>query len=70
MKSTQPRNNILTLPMHVLIGKIKNKEQESLNEQFKRSGSIYDSQTSLNAMSAEIAVNDEIRKLLGIETFW
>ena len=43
--------------------KIKNKEQESLNEQFKRSGSIYDSQTSLNAMSAEVAVNDEIRKL-------
>ena len=37
--------------------KIKN------NAQFKRSGSIYDSQTSLNAMSAEVAVNDEIRKL-------
>ena len=42
---------------------IKNKEQASLDAQFKRSGSIYDSQTSLNAMSAEVAVNDEIRKL-------
>ena len=30
MKSTQPRNDILTLPMHVLIGKIKNKEISSL----------------------------------------
>ena len=43
--------------------KIKNQEQASLDAQFKRSGSIYDSQTSLNAMSAEVAVNDEIRKL-------
>ena len=30
MKSTQPRNDILTLPMHILIGKIKNKEISSL----------------------------------------
>jgi len=30
MKSIPPRNDILTLPMHVLIGKIKNKEISSL----------------------------------------
>ena len=42
---------------------IRDREQDSLDAQFRRSGSIYDSQTSLNAMSAEVAVNDEIRKL-------
>ena len=42
---------------------IKNQEQSSLDAQFERSGELYTAQTSLNAMSAEIAVNDEIRKL-------
>jgi len=42
---------------------IKNREQSSLDSQFERSNDLYTAQTSLNAMSAEIAVNDEIRKL-------
>ena len=50
MKTTQPRNDILTLPMHVLISKIKNKEissQELLELQFEH---IAEYNSSINAV--------------------
>ena len=42
---------------------IRNREQVSLNEQYRRSEQIYNSQIGLNALTAEAAVNDEYRSL-------
>lgn len=42
---------------------IRNREQESLNQQYLRSDDIYNKQVTLNTLSAEAARSDEIRKL-------
>ena len=56
MKTTQPRNDILTLPMHVLVNKIKNKEissQELLELQLEH---ISEYNPSINAV---VTINEE-----------
>lgn len=42
---------------------IRNREQESLNQQYRRSDQIYSSTLGLNAMSAEAGRRDEMRRL-------
>jgi len=41
---------------------IRNREQQSLNEQYTRSDQLYNSQLSLNAMSAKAGSEDEINR--------
>tara|TARA_R100000458_G_scaffold18483_1_gene16103 strand:- start:1340 stop:2395 length:1056 start_codon:yes stop_codon:yes gene_type:complete len=47
---------------------VRDRQQKSLNEQFRRSDEVYDRQISLNAMEAKAARMDELRKLYEIET--
>ena len=46
---------------------IRNREQESLNEQFKRSDLVYDRQITFNQLEATAASRDQLRKLGEIE---
>ena len=48
--------------------KIRNRQQQSNEDQFKRSEEIYASQTDLNAISAQTAYDDERRQLEEIHT--
>ena len=47
---------------------IRNREQQSLDDQFARSEEVYATQTDLNAMSAQTAYEDERRQLDEIRT--
>ena len=42
---------------------IRNREQQSLNNQYVRSNNIYGAQTTMNAVSAKAAEEDELRSL-------
>ena len=46
---------------------IRNREQESLNQQYLKSDVLYDSQITLNTLSAKTAQDNELRKLEDIE---
>ena len=64
MKTTQPRNDILTLPMHVLISKIKNKEissQELLELQLEH---ISKHDPSINSV---VTINEEHARTKAME---
>ncbi len=72
---TQARNEIRTAQYRDAINlsrynydlQIRNRQQESLNQQYLRSDDIFRKQLSLNAMAAQAARQDELRKYQEIQ---